>query len=179
MTRQFINYNHETADQTLILTKLINLLSWHSWLANYSSDTADQRTLILTWPISKIKFWHGRSAKFLNLVFWSGRMKRQSKLKIGVLENPLVPMSYQLEIFLPSVQQWYTSFAKFQDPSLILAWFSRVKKLGIIGNRNKYVLLCSMLESLATFAVRYQLGRSKKQWSRFPAPWYRRQSSII
>jgi hypothetical protein len=52
--RQIINYkyNHDTADQTLILTKLINLLLWHSWLANYNSDTADTRTLILTWPIS-------------------------------------------------------------------------------------------------------------------------------
>ena len=47
-----------------------------------------------------------------------------------------------LKFFLPSVQQWYTSFAKFQDPSLILTWFSRVLKLGIFGNRDKYVLLC-------------------------------------
>jgi hypothetical protein len=36
----------------------------------------------------------------------------------------------------------YTSFAKFQDPSLILIRFSRVLKVGIFGNRDKYVLLC-------------------------------------
>ena len=47
-----------------------------------------------------------------------------------------------LKFFLPSVQQWSRRFAKFQDPSSILTWFSRPLKLAILGNRGNFVLLC-------------------------------------
>jgi hypothetical protein len=68
---------------------------------------------------------------------------RQFNWKWGS-KNPLPDVISTWNFFAVGywVQQWYTSFAKFQDPSLILTWFSSVLKLGIFGNRDKYVLLC-------------------------------------
>jgi hypothetical protein len=99
----------------------------------------------------------------------------QFLLKIGVLENPL-PDIISAWNFLPAMIQ------KFQYPSLILTWFSRLLRLGIFGNRDNFILLCWKVYLSLLCAVSWliccQKGRSKKRQQRLPEPW-KKQSLVL
>ena len=120
---------------------------WHSELISSKHDLQDLWSNNLI-ALTDTEIWASKDA-------WKSPKKRLSSIYLSIClsshdnltENggsrkPPSRCHINLKFFLPSVQQWYTRLTKFHDPSSILTWFSRVLKLGIFGNRDKYVLLC-------------------------------------